>query len=113
MKYFVNVFVAPDTAVECPDKTSGDTIELQEAARMMAAEIATTLGLGNLATMNQEDLGLGDLATMDEDDLTMQPAANQVPAEAETVGALKTQFDALLAKLKAAGLMAADPPGGG
>ncbi len=104
MKYFVNVFVAPDTAVECPDKTSGDTIELQEAARMTVAELATAIATA---------LGLGDLATMDEEDLAMQPAANQVPAAAETVGALKTQFDALLAKLKAAGLMAADPPAGG
>lgn len=100
MKYFVNVFVAPDTAVECPDKTSGDTIDLKEAARMTAAEIATTLGLG-------------DLATMDEDDLAMKPAANQQAADAADTTALKTQFDALLAKLKAAGLMAADPPAGG
>jgi len=104
MKYFVNVFVAPDTAVECPAKTSGDTIELKEAAGMTVEELATAIAT---------TLDLGDLATMDEEDLAMQPAANQVAAEAIDVAALKTQFDALLAKLKAAGLMAADPPAEG
>ena len=99
MKYFVNVFVAPDDAIECPAKTSGDTIELKETARMTVEELATALDLG-------------DLATMDEEDLTMQPAANQVPAAAATVE-LKDQFDALLLKLKAAGLMVADTPAEG
>ena len=38
----------------------------------------------------------------------MKQAANQMPAAAADTAALKTQFDALLAKLKAAGLMAPD-----
>lgn len=95
MKYFVNVFVAPDDAIECPAKTSGDTIELKETARMTVEELATALDLG-------------DLATKDEEDLAMKPAENQAPAAAENIAALKDQFDALLLKLKAAGLMVAD-----
>lgn len=95
MKYFVNVFVAPDDAIECPAKTSGDTIELKETARMTVEELATALDLGNLATM-------------DEEDLSMKPAENQTAAAATSVSDLKEQFDALLVKLKAAGLMAAD-----
>ena len=39
---------------------------------------------------------------------SITPAANQADSEAETVDALKEDFNALLAKLKAAGLMAAD-----
>jgi hypothetical protein len=101
MKYFVNVFVAPDDAIECPAKTSGDTIELKETARMTVEELAIAIATA---------LDLGDLATMDEEDLAMQPAANQVAAAATTVDALKEQFDALLVKLKAAGLMVADSP---
>lgn len=101
MKYFVNVFVAPDDAIECPAKTSGDTIELKETARMSVEELATAIAT---------TLDLGGLATMDEEDLTMKPAENQAPAAAENIAALKDQFDALLLKLKAAGLMAADTP---
>jgi hypothetical protein len=104
MKYFVNVFVAPDDAIECPAKTSGDTIELKETARMTVEELATAIATA---------LDLGDLATMDEEDLTMQPAENQAPAEAANLDALKAQFDALLLKLKAAGLMVADTPADG
>lgn len=40
---------------------------------------------------------------------TVRQAANQQAAAAADTAALKTQFDALLTKLKAAGLMAADP----
>lgn len=101
MKYFVNVFVAPDDAIECPAKTSGDTIELKETARMTVEELATAIAT---------TLDLGDLATKDEEDLTMQPADNQVAAAATSVSDLKEQFDALLVKLKAAGLMVADTP---
>ncbi len=36
------------------------------------------------------------------------PAANQTNSEATTIAALKDDFNALLAKLKAAGLMEAD-----
>ena len=36
-------------------------------------------------------------------------AANQADSEASTVAALKEDFNGLLAKLKAAGLMATDP----
>ena len=36
------------------------------------------------------------------------PAENQTDSEATTIAALKEDFNALLAKLKAAGLMAAD-----
>jgi hypothetical protein len=43
----------------------------------------------------------------------MQPAENQAPAEAANLDALKAQFDALLLKLKAAGLMVADTPADG
>lgn len=37
------------------------------------------------------------------------PAENQAASTASTVAGLKDDFNALLAKLKAAGLMAADP----
>jgi hypothetical protein len=40
--------------------------------------------------------------------LTATPAANQASSTAATVGDLVTDFNALLTKLKAAGLMAAD-----
>ncbi len=39
---------------------------------------------------------------------TVKQAANQTAAAAADTAALKTQFDALLSKLKAAGLMAPD-----
>lgn len=39
---------------------------------------------------------------------TVKQAANQLPAAAADVAALKTQFDALLTKLKAAGIIAPD-----
>ncbi len=39
---------------------------------------------------------------------SITPAANQADSEATTIAALKEDFNALLAKLKAAGLMAAD-----
>ena len=39
---------------------------------------------------------------------SINPAANQADSEAATVDALKEDFNALLTKLKAAGLMAAD-----
>lgn len=39
---------------------------------------------------------------------TVKMAANQAAAAAADTAALKTQFDALLTKLKAAGLMVAD-----
>lgn len=38
----------------------------------------------------------------------VKQAANQMPAAAADVAALKTQFDALPTKLKAAGIMVAD-----
>jgi hypothetical protein len=38
----------------------------------------------------------------------VRQAANQAPAAAADTAALKTQFDALLTKLKAAGIMAPD-----
>ena len=37
------------------------------------------------------------------------PAENQTDSEATSIATLKEDFNALLAKLKAAGLMAADP----
>lgn len=40
--------------------------------------------------------------------LLSTPAENQADSEATTVAALKEDFNALLAKLKAAGIMAAD-----
>ena len=39
---------------------------------------------------------------------SITPAVNQADSEAATVDALKEDFNALLARLKAAGLMAAD-----
>ena len=42
--------------------------------------------------------------------VSIPAAANQADSEATTVANLKTDFNALLAKLKAAGLMEADSP---
>ena len=39
---------------------------------------------------------------------SITPAANQVASEATTIAALKDDFNALITKLKTAGLMAAD-----
>ena len=42
--------------------------------------------------------------------LTLPTAANQADSTASTVAAIKDDFNALLTKLKAAGLMTADTP---
>ena len=63
---------------------------------------ASTLGgviVGNGLSIEQD-------GTLSADGIT--PAENQTDSEAATIAALKEDFNALLAKLKAAGLMAAD-----
>lgn len=44
---------------------------------------------------------------------TFTPAANQADSEASTIAALKEDFNALLTKLKTAGLMATDSEANG
>ncbi len=55
----------------------------------------------------------GEISVVDEGKLTfggteLKPAANQADSAASTIADLKTDFNSLLSKLKAAGLMLAD-----
>ena len=97
----------------------GGEILIQPSAKIVAEEGATVEGFGNapytLPVATDEILGgikVGDGLSIDADGVLsadgITPAENQAASEATSVELLLADFNALLAKLKAAGFMAAD-----
>jgi len=69
-----------------------------------AIPVATASAVGGIKVGS--GLSVTEDGTLSADGIT--PAANQAASEATTVAGLKDDFNALLTKLKAAGLMTAD-----
>ena len=99
-KNWINVFVDADGGDVCPPKPTGSTVDLDA---IIAVE---------LATLELTDVGdLGDLAAVDEvanivDDDTA--AATTESTGWALANALQAKLNALLAALKAAGVMTDD-----
>ena len=97
----------------------GGTLEVLPGATIVADEGATVEGFGGgsyvLPTASADTLGgvkVGDGLSIDSDGILsadgITPAANQADSTATTIAGLVTDFNALLTKLKTAGLMTAD-----
>lgn len=95
----------------------GATVEGLANAEQLVAATADTLGCVKAAAKAETDtvpakIGADGVLYVPTYPDAVTPAANQADSTATTVAGLKDDLNALLAKLKAAGLMEADAPDG-
>lgn len=114
-KYWINVACVEGDQFtlarlhECPVKFSGETVSVNDISEYIGTEV---LGLGNLATMDLADLNLGGLALLDLADLNLGGLAHAnagvavADSTAEQLANLVSDYNLLLASLRAAGIIA-------